>query len=305
MGKRIKRIIEVSTIVASLLIVFIATTNANTSLGIQKPTDAFTTTVTGVATNAVNNPITINGNSYTTHNIQNYLKQSDNCGTVSISASNFVPSDYVQFAVTITNTGTDTLVFQPFTYSFYFVTSSGHIINPPYPAPVTGYPAPINPSPAQPWTLASFGTDSLSNYLVKLSGSKNWVMDFSYTNGATLPSTLAPGATFTYNLYAGLGSNVPYGIPSCFFSLSIPLTSSTVPTPTPTCTPKPTQTPCPTHTPCPTPTQKPTPTPTCTPKPTSKPTSCPTPTPKPTQKPTPTQTCPPKPTPKPTPKPYK
>ena len=188
MGKSIKRIIAVSTIVASLLIVFIATTNATAFLGAPKPTDAFTTTVTGVATNAVDNPITINGNSYTTHNIQNYLKHSDDCGTVSISASNFVPSDYVQFAVTITNTGTDTLAFQPFTYSFYFVTSSGKIINPPYPAPVTGYPAPVNPSPAQSWTLASFGTDTLSNYLVKLSGSKNWVMDFSYTASIRYPS---------------------------------------------------------------------------------------------------------------------
>ena len=196
--------------------------------------------------------------------------------------------------MTITNTGTDILVFQPYTYSTYFVTSIGNIINPPYPAPITGYPSPINPSPAQSWVLANFGTYTLSTYLSHLDGSQstNWLMDFSYTNGPALPTTLAPGAEFTYNLYVGLGSNAPYGIPGCYFSVNIPLAAICVtPTPTPTSCPtptlKPTSTPCPTCTPKPTPTATP------------KPTSCPTPTPKPTS--TPCPTCTPKPTSCPTP----
>jgi hypothetical protein len=328
----IKRIIVVSIVVASLLMAFFATTNAATSSSpncVASP-DSFTTTIVGVTTNVVYTPITINGNSFTTSNIHNYLVQSDT-GTVSISASNFIPGDYVQFAVTITNTGTATLAFQPYGYNNWFVYANGlEIPSADYPSVIVGYPAPTSIVNI-PWTLTNFGTDTLSTYLTYLDGSRstNWVMDFSYTKAATLPTTLAPKATFTYNLYVGLGSNVPYGIPGRYFSLSIPLTPSLIPTPTPcptptpkptptptpTPTPKPTPTPTPTHTPCPTPTPKPTatPTPTATPKPcpTPKPTATPTPTatpkpcptPKPTATPTPTST--PKPTscPKPTPKP--
>ena len=325
-AKSIKKIIVASIIVASLLIAFFATTNAATSSSnCVANTDSFTTTVVGVATNAVYTPITVDGYSFTSSNIAHVDIDSVTPSTVSISTSNFVPGDYVQFAVTITNMGTATLEFQPYTYSLYFVTATGTIINPPYPAPITGYPAPINPLSAQSWTLANFGADTLSAYLTYLDGSRstNWVMDFSYTGAAAFPTTLAPGATFTYNLYVGLGSNVPYGIPDCYFSLSIPLASVTIPCPTPTPTPMPTPcptatpkpTPCPTPTPkptptpCPTATPKPTPCPTPTPKPTPtpcptatpKPTPCPTPTPKPTPTPTPTAT--PKPTPCPTPKP--
>src|SRR5208283_3852169 len=248
MAKPFHRTIAVSVIVASLLMVFFTTTNASITLGIQKPADAFTTTVIGIATNVVSNPITLNGYYFTTHNIQNYVMQSDENGIVTILANNFVPGDYVQFAVTITNTGTDILVFQPYTYSTYFVTSSGNIINSPYPAPITGYPSPINPSPAQSWVLANFGTSTLSTYLTYLDGSQsnNWRMNFSYTNGGALPSTLAPGAQFTYNLYVGLGSNAPYGIPRCYFSINIPLNAICVtPTPTPTVSPKPTLCPTP------------------------------------------------------------
>jgi hypothetical protein len=295
-NKKAKSIIVVSIIVASLLIALFTTTNVVNSCVAN--TDSFTTTIIGITTNVVYTPVTINGYSFTISNIHNY-HQSDNGGTVSISASNFLPNDYVQFAVTITNTGTATLTFQPFTYTI-------------------GYPSPTT-TVSKSWTLANFGTDTLSTYLTQLAGSSNWVMDFSYTKAATLPTTLAPGATFTYNLYVGLGSNVPYGIPGCYFSLSIPLAPARTPTPTPTpCptpTPKPTATPCPTPTPkptatpCPTPTPKPTatPCPTPTPKPTATP--CPTPTPKPTATPCPTPTpkptatpCP-TPTPKPTPTP--
>lgn len=122
MTKSIKRILVVSIIVASLLIAFFATTNADTSLSNSQNTslcigntDNFTTTVVGVVTNAVYTPITLDGHSYTTTNIADYTKMAFGTpSTVSISASNFVPEDYVQFAVTITNTGTDTLAFQPY-----------------------------------------------------------------------------------------------------------------------------------------------------------------------------------------------
>jgi len=272
-NKKAKSLIVVSIIAASLLIALFTTTNVVNSCVAN--TDSFTTTIVGITTNVVYTPVTINGYSFTISNIHNY-HQSDSGGTISITASNFLPNDYVQFAVTITNTGTATLTFQPFTYTI-------------------GYPSPTT-TVSKSWTLANFGTDTLSTYLTHLDGSlsTNWAMNFSYTKTATLPTTLAPGATFTYNLYVGLGSNVPYGISGCYFSLSIPLAPAPTPTPTPTHTPCPTPkpTPTPTHTPCPTPTPKPCPTP--TPKPTPTHTPCPTPkpcpTPTPTPKPTPTPT---------------
>ena len=226
----IRRIAIVSIVVASLLIAFFATTNAVISLS-ASTTDSFTTTVNGIATNAVDTPITLNGHSFTSTNIVGYTAAATGClSTVSISASNFVPNDYVQFSVKITNTGTETLAFQPFTYTI-------------------GYPSPTT-STSKPWTLTNFGTDTLSTYLTHLAGSRstNWLMDFSYTATATLPTTLASGATFTYNLYVGLGSNAPYGTPECYFSSNIPL-SSVTPTPTPKPTPCPTPTPKPTSTP--------------------------------------------------------
>jgi hypothetical protein len=305
MTKSIKRILVVSIIVASLLIAFFATTNADTSSsGSQNTplcignTDSFTTTVVGVVTNAVYTPIILDGHSFTSTNIANYIALSFGTPSkVSISASNFVPEDYVQFAVTITNTGTDTLAFQPFSITI-------------------GYPSPTS-TVNKPWTSANFGTDTLSTYLSHLDVSANWVTDFSYTGISAFPTTLAPRATFTYNLFVGLGGNVPYGIPGLYFSLNIPLSSQPTPTPSPCPTPTPKPTPCPTPTPkptctptptatpkptpCPTPTPKPTPTPTSTPKPTPCPTATPKPTPTPTPKPT---TCPtPKPTPKPTQRP--
>jgi hypothetical protein len=278
-------------VIVCFLTAFFANTNEFVSSCTQEPTNSFTTTVTGVSTNAVDTPITINGYSFTTSNIHNYVAQASDCGAVSISASNFIPADYVQFSVTITNTGTNTLTFQPYTYSDYFISPSGSMISPPYTSPINGYPAPtINQQ--EPWTITNFGTDALATFLTRLSGNANWLVDFSYTGSKTLPTTLAPGATFTYNLYVGLGSNAPYGIPGYYFSLSIPLTQVCV-TPTPCPTPTPTPTPTPKPTPCPTPKPTPTPTPTATPKPTP----CPTP------KPTPTPTATPKPCPTPTPKP--
>ena len=265
-GRLVKRLI-VLTLVTCFLCALLATTNAFASISGQKPTGSLTTTVIGVDANIIATPVTINGHSFTKSNIHDYPIRFSNDGTVSLCLSNFLPGDYVQFAVTIRNTGSTTLSFQPYAYSFYFVTGSGTMMNPPYPSPITGYPAPIS-IVNRPWTLANFGTDTLSAYISKyLAGSQstNWVIDFSYTKAATLPATLAPGATFTYNLYVGLGSNVPYGIPNYYFSLNIPLVSTPSPTPThppcPTATPKPT----PTHPPCPTPTHIPCPT--VTPKP--------------------------------------
>jgi len=279
----------------SIVLVLLTSFFVNSLVFSCSQTYSFTTTVLGISSNVVSTAVTLNGVTYTSKNIHSYFSQSVNYGAISITLNNFIPNDYVQFSVTIANTGTGSLQFQPFTYSLYFINPSGIMISPPYPSPITGYPAPIV-SQQEPWTITAFGTDTLTTFLARLSGDNNWLVDFSYTGANTLPTTLSPGGAFTYNLYVGLGCNVPYGIPREYFSLSIPIISvCVVPTPTPTCTPKPTPTP--TRTPCPTPTPKPTPkpTPTATPKPTCtptpratpKPTPCPTPTPKPTSTPKP------------------
>jgi hypothetical protein len=203
-------------------------------------TDSFTTTVVGAATNAVNTPVTINGYSFTTSTITGFtpaVQSGDgaNPSTVTMTSGNFVPGTYVEFWVTIKNTGTATLAFQPCTYDIWFVDSSGTMI--PftdyylYPAIAIANPGTTGPKVDinVPWTLSDFGTDNLAAYLVYLdtSWNTNWVADFSYLTSGTLPATLAPGATFTYHLFIGLGSDAPYGIPGMYFSLSIPLMPAT------------------------------------------------------------------------------
>jgi hypothetical protein len=199
-------------------------------------TDSFTTTVTGVATNAVETPITVNGVAFVSSDINGYVLavaggDGANPSTVSLSASNFLPGDYAQFAVTIKNTGSATLQFQQYTILDQFVNSGGTAIV--YTFPSTdpynaNYVDPIKPAATHPWTIADWGTDNLATFQLYLTDNtkagcaSTWCQDNAYTSG-TLPSTLAPGASFTYNLFTGLGNETVYGIPACHYQISIPL----------------------------------------------------------------------------------
>jgi hypothetical protein len=197
-------------------------------------TDSFTTTVVGVATNAADTPVTVDGVAFVSSDIAGYplAVTGGNGGspsTVTMTSGNFDPGTYVEFAVTITNTGTTTLAFQSVTQNCYFVDSNGVMI--PYgnyglfPAIATGYSAPqVNYVYA--WADFAPGIVDTPGYLAYLDGSwnTNWVCDSSYQGlQSAFPTTLAPSATFTWYLYMGLGTNVPYEIPGCYFSVSIPL----------------------------------------------------------------------------------
>lgn len=211
-------------------------------------TDTFTTTVVGVGTNAVNSKITINGYQYDSGNIGSYNSGAipgdpNTNSTVSISASGFVPSDYVVFQVTIQNTGSATLGFTNYQYTDNFVDSGGNIIGYTFPS-TDPYNANYIDNPKGPYTGTwdigtSNGFDQASpNTLTAMTTkfqtylsnnaivgcASTWCQDNAYV-GTSLPTTLAPGATFVYYIYTGLGAQTVYGIPADLYTITIPLTA--------------------------------------------------------------------------------
>lgn len=204
-------------------------------------TATFTTQVVGVTTNAALSPIDINGNYYTSSNITSYnsgvISGNPNTNsTVGITASGFIPNDYVQFQVTITNTGSATLAFSTtYTILDQFVDNSGNPIgyifpsNDPYNA---NYNDPVKTvAVSHPWTVADWGTDSLTTFQTQLTDNtkagcaSTWDQDNALLAGTTvMPSTLATGQSFTYIIYTGLGAGTIYGIPACHYQIAISLT---------------------------------------------------------------------------------
>jgi hypothetical protein len=205
-------------------------------------TATFTTTVVGVATNAGPlNTIDINGNQYNSANIGTYssgaIQGDPNTASIaSITASGFLPNDYVQFQVTITNTGSATLAFSTtYTILDQFVNSAGTPIgyifpsNDPYNA---NYNDPVKTvAVSHPWTVADWGTDNLATFQTYLTNNalvgcaSTWCQDNALPAGTTtMPTTLAPNTSFTYYIYTGLGAQTVYGIPACHYQIAITLT---------------------------------------------------------------------------------
>ena len=246
-------------------VVSVVTSTANSS---------FTTQVVGVYTNATLNPIGISGGggtTYTDANIASYNTgpipgNPSSPSVAAIVASGWVPNDMVEFQVTIKNTGTVTLQFNPYTVNCYFVTEPGNVpintVGPFYNE--NGYST-GDTNLVVPWTWLGFVgaagggiTDSVTftnsvdstnrqvfadNLIDGMAGSVpptpfpwgtfagqgnniNWEVGWGIVGGTsgTFPTTLAPTATFVYNLYIGLGCNAPSIIPNMYFSLSIPMT---------------------------------------------------------------------------------
>jgi len=206
-------------------------------------TDSFTTTVVGVDTNAVNTPIDINGVYYTSSNIATFAPpvqggDPNTPSTVAISASGFVPGDYAVFKVTITNTGSATLAFTNYQYADNFVNSQGTIIGYIFPS-TDPYNANYVDSPKGPYSQAfSANWDIAANvpamttlfqtYITNnaVAGcASTWCQDNAFI-GSTLPTTLAPGASFVYYIYTGLGVDTIYGIPASLYSVTIPLSAA-------------------------------------------------------------------------------
>ena len=205
-------------------------------------TDSFTTTVVGVATNAVNTPIDINGVYYTSSNIATFAPpvqsgDPNNPSTVEISASGFVPGDYAVFQVTIKNTGSATLAFSNYEYADNFIDSQGNKISYTFPATdphQPGYTTTIHGPYSQAfsanWDTAgsvSAMTTLFQTYIdtTVVGCASTWCQDNAFIGGS-LPTTLAPGATFVYYIYTGLGVDTIYGIPPCLYSVTIPLTAA-------------------------------------------------------------------------------
>jgi hypothetical protein len=219
------------------------TDNSIVKLTSSTATDSFTTTVVGVATNAVETPIDINGVYYTSSNIATFAPpvqsgDPNHPSTVEISASGFVPGDYAVFQVTIKNTGSATLAFTNYEYADNFIDSLGNKIAYTFPSNdlyQPGYTTTIHGPYSQAFsanwdtsTSVSAMTTIFQNYLTNNAAAgcaSTWCQDNAFI-GTTLPTTLAPGATFVYYIYTGLGVDTIYGIPSCLYSVTIPLVAA-------------------------------------------------------------------------------
>lgn len=197
-------------------------------------TATFSTTVTQVSTNASATPISVTGlgTSYGDPNTPSI---------VAITAGGFVPNDYVEFQVTITNTGTATLAFQPYTLNCYFLDSGGNPIKSgswdtgnyagtfaksyawsAFDTPGGALPNNGLVGSSSATAFADQMVDANSRVLYGVEFVTNWGVAWGDGTAAP-PLTLAPSATYTYWIYVGLGTDVPYGIPNMFFSLTVPM----------------------------------------------------------------------------------
>jgi len=228
--------------------------NSIVNITASTATSSFTTQVVGIYTNATTSPLDINGAYYasvsgggvsaiTSYNSGPIAGDPSHPSTVALSVSGFVPNDLVEFQVTITNTGSTTLAFQTYSNWCLFVNPNGS----PYTYPNSYSSHPTTPVPVyNPWTFLGFNggnggglsdtqtftsaTDSTNRQVFAdglidaLAGGNNVNWEVGWGNvGTSVPATLAPSATFVYNIYVGLGTNVPYGIPAMFFSITIPM----------------------------------------------------------------------------------
>ena len=215
-------------------------------------TSAFTTQVVGVYTNVIASAIDINGNSYNGASIATYnsgvISGNPNSPSVAtISAGGWVPNDLVELQVTITNTGSTTLQFQPYLINCYFVDAGGNRISSGPFYNNNGYSTgELNQQ--EPWTFAGFygqvgggitdtltftsATDSTNRQVFAdnlidgnaVGNNINWEVGWGTIGATSIPTTLAPSASFVYNIYIGLGTNAPYNIPNMYFSLTVPMT---------------------------------------------------------------------------------
>jgi len=227
--------------------------NSTVSVVTSTANSSFTTQVVGVYTNSSANAISIGGNSYTSANIASYntgpiAGNPSSPSVASIVAGGWVPNDMVELSVTITNTGTTTLAFSPYTINCYFVSEPGNVRISSGPFYNNNGYSTGEFNQQAPWTNLGFNgavgggiSDSVTltnsadttnrqvfsdNLIDGLAGGNNinWEVGWGTIGTTTVPTTLAPSATFVYNIYIGLGVNVPYNIPNMYFSLSIPMT---------------------------------------------------------------------------------
>ncbi|AKA48256.1 hypothetical protein IX51_03095 [uncultured archaeon] len=188
---------------------------------------AFETVVTGISTNANQTPLSINGHNYNLDNVINFNYISHGNGgmasNVNLQTGNFLPGDYVQFQVTVTNTGGTTLLLNStdnnYTYSNYFVNSQGQYINSP---DQQLYGNGYNNS-SSPMNYTGFGDAPTTQQVLTLMGSSGWNINWVnwWGSASVIPHELKHGQSFTYDLYIGLGDQAAYNIPDQYFSLNV------------------------------------------------------------------------------------
>lgn len=192
---------------------------------------SFTTEIQGVSTNANQTPLAIDGSFYNLTDITNFHSSvSGNGGlnsTFTVTAGNFLDGDYVEFAVTITNTGGAPLILNAtnnnYTYSNYFVNTQGQYINSPNASLYgNGYQ-----NVSSPMNYTGFGTAPTIQQELNLMSSSgwdiNWVNWWGAASSNPIPHELKNGQSFTYDVFVGLGTQAAYNIPDQFVGINIPL----------------------------------------------------------------------------------
>ena len=206
-------------------------TTSNVQITSTPATVSFTTTVNGVSTNASQTMLIINGNSYNETNIKSLtlteIQTATQSSVLNVKIGQMLPGDYVQFNVTITNTGQATLMFGNYTMNdaAYNTTTEAFI------APsenVTGAMNGTNSS-LVPVSTDTFSTNfgnlqgyTTTDFEAYLSGQTYWADNFGAYH-TVIPQELKPGQSFEYTMFIGLGTNAPYPPTTSVFDLQIPL----------------------------------------------------------------------------------
>lgn len=202
-------------------------------INVSAATSSYNQTVYFNGTNAQSvNPVTV-GSTVVTSSTANYTVSSQSYittnATYSVSASGLTPGKYVKFVVALTNSGNTTLALNETGVNFFInatETSSSGVSQQAYVFNASSDQFQLAPAYlpisefAPPETLATFiASMSQSPY--------NTGWDFAYgSNGVQhIAPTLAPGQTFYYSVYVGLGVDASNSVmgSSLALTFSIPL----------------------------------------------------------------------------------
>lgn len=196
---------------------------------------AFQTSVTGITTNANLTPLDVNGNYYNTFNISQYKSVSYGSGssnsTLLLNISNILPGDYVEFQITIKNTGGATFLLNATGNNYSINDAAYNSSTGAYVPPSENVTGPMNgmnstPVSVGPYTFGmNFGNlqgMNTSDFESSLVGQSYWAMDWGAST-PNIPHSLTHGAVFTYYIWVGLGTNAQYPPTEAVFVLNIPM----------------------------------------------------------------------------------
>lgn len=188
-------------------------------------------------TNANINPLTYNGVNYNKstpdYTVISSTQQSKGITNVtsSFAFSGFLPGDYLMMTVNLTNTGhtvlllnstgVDVAIFANITLS-----NGTTLISDSVSLPLGEvFSGPANtPSTVMGYLSSSQSSGLLDNFGQYLPDNELWIGGFSAVNNTPIPQYLEPGATFSYTLWVGLGTNATnlYGS-STVLSVGVPM----------------------------------------------------------------------------------